>query len=80
MDYREAADRIEQHMIVHHMDGYPRANKITEALSMAVGLLRAADRDQSGAAKLESMRSRKPIPGRRLEVDWDEVPHPGGFH
>lgn len=40
MTYREAANRVEEHMKIHFDKEYPHAIKITEALQMAVGLLR----------------------------------------
>lgn len=40
MTYKEAADRIEEHAYIHYGQEYPRANLITEALQMAVKLLR----------------------------------------
>lgn len=40
MTYKEAADRIEEHAKIHYKNEYPRANLITEALQMAVKLLR----------------------------------------
>lgn len=66
MDYKEAAARIEEHMIIHHLQEHPHAQKITEALRLAVTVLRSID-------ALGSLP-----PGGA--PDWDEVPHPGGFH
>ena len=66
MDYKEAANRIEEHMAIHHMQEYPHAQKITEALRLAVTVLRNIDTLAS-------------LPPGGI-VDWDEVPHPGGFH
>jgi len=40
MTYREAADRIEEHTKIHYKNEYPHAKLITEALYMAVALLR----------------------------------------
>lgn len=39
MTFKEAALRIEDHMIVHKLAEYPHAIKITEALNMATELL-----------------------------------------
>lgn len=41
MDYKEAANRIEEHMAIHHVQEYPHAQKITEALRLAVTVLRS---------------------------------------
>ena len=43
MDYKEAANRIEEHMRVHHMAEHPHAQKITEALQLAATVLRSID-------------------------------------
>lgn len=40
MTYREAANRIEEHIQIHYKNEYPHAVLITEALQMAVTLLR----------------------------------------
>lgn len=40
MTYREAANRVEEHMKIHFAKEYPNAIQITEALKMAIGLLR----------------------------------------
>lgn len=39
MTYKEAADRIEEHMRIHYNNEYPYAIKITEALELAVNVL-----------------------------------------
>lgn len=39
MTYKEAADRIEEHMRIHYNNEYPHAIKITEALELAVNVL-----------------------------------------
>ncbi len=39
MTFKEAAKRIEDHAIVHHLAEHPNAIKITEALEMATRLL-----------------------------------------
>ncbi len=48
MSYREAANRIEDHMRIHYSEEYPRAQKITEALEIAVDLLRGMADLQEG--------------------------------
>lgn len=40
MDYLEAADRIEEYAITQFKQDYPHAFKITEALKLAVDILR----------------------------------------
>ncbi len=40
MTYREAANRIEEHIQIHYKNEYPHAVLITEALQMAMTLLR----------------------------------------
>ena len=40
MDYREAADRIEEHAQIHFKKEYPHAILITQALGLAVKVLR----------------------------------------
>ena len=40
MTYKEAADRIQEHMHIHYGDEYPHAIKVTEALQLAVDVLR----------------------------------------
>lgn len=40
MTYEEAANRIEEHAAIHYSKEDPHAEKITEALTMAVSLLR----------------------------------------
>lgn len=60
MDYKEAANRIEEHMAIHHVQEYPHAQKITEALRLAVTVLRSID-------ALASLP-----PGGAS--NWDEVP------
>lgn len=39
MNFKEAAKRIEDHMSVHRLSEYPKAEKITDALEMAIQLL-----------------------------------------
>ena len=48
MSYKEAADRIEDHMHVHHMQEGWHCEKITEALKLAVETLRCLDYIQKG--------------------------------
>ena len=48
MNYKEAADRIEEHMHMHYGDEYPNAIKITEALQLAVDLLRKFSQKEDG--------------------------------
>lgn len=40
MTYKEAADRIEKHAQIHYKSEYPHAIAVTEALYMAVNVLR----------------------------------------
>lgn len=46
MTYREAADRIEEHAQIHFKHEYPHAFKITEALKLAVDVLREKESTQ----------------------------------
>lgn len=48
MTYKEAADRIEDHMYVHYRSEYPHAVKITEALRLAINLLRKSALTEEG--------------------------------
>lgn len=45
MTYKEAAERIKDHMVIHKMYE-PRAVKITEALEIAVNLLLQAEQHE----------------------------------
>lgn len=49
MTYKEAADRIQEHMYIHYGDEYPYAIKITEALKLAVDVLRKFSLTEDGA-------------------------------
>lgn len=49
MTYREAADRIEEHARLHYRREFPHAVRITEALQLAVDVLRErASKDTIG--------------------------------
>lgn len=48
MTYKEAADRIQEHIHIHYVDEYPHAIKITEALQLAVDVLRKLSLTESG--------------------------------
>lgn len=48
MTYREAANRIEDHMRVHYLTESEQCRKITDALSLAVKTLRMLDFIQNG--------------------------------
>lgn len=57
MPYREAANRIEDHMRIHYFKEYPRAQKITEALQIAIDLLRDMATLQEGGELIISRGS-----------------------
>lgn len=48
MTYKEAADRIQEHMRIHYGDEFPHAIKITEALQLAVDVLRKLSLTEEG--------------------------------
>lgn len=47
MDYKEAIRRIEEHQRVHHMQEQPRSQKISEALSLALDVLKLVSEHKS---------------------------------
>lgn len=68
MTYKEAADRIEEHAHIHYRQEYPRANLITEALQMAVKLLR-----EKAIAETGFMADPKFIDNQTLEITMRPV-------
>ena len=48
MTYKDAADRIQEYMYIHCVDEYPHGAKITEALQLAVDVLRKISLTECG--------------------------------
>lgn len=78
MDYKEAIRRIEDHQRVHHMQEQPRCQKITEALSLAIEVLKLASErklvaDMSIYGLVSELRSRDTVVAVQLWTNEDIV-------